>query len=131
MIVIDKYSRKPIYEQIIEGIERQIVSGVIKELDKLPSIRELSVMLSINPNTIQKAFIELDRAGIIFSNQGRGCFIAEDAKEKIRQRKNEKINEFFALAEELSLAGIGKETLISKIEEIYGGNTQEKKGEEI
>ena len=131
MVVIDKYSRKPIYEQIIEGIERQIVSGVIKELDKLPSIRELSVMLSLNPNTIQKAFFELDRAGIIFSTQGKGCFVAEGAKEKIRQRKNEKINEFCALAEELLLAGIDKETLISKIEEIYGGNTQEKKGEEI
>ena len=130
MVVIDKYSRKPIYEQIIEGIERQIVSGVIKELDKLPSIRELSVVLSLNPNTVQKAFLELDRAGIIFSAQGKGCFVAEGAREKIRQRKNERINEFCALAEELLLAGIDKETLISKIEEIYGGNTQEKKGEE-
>ena len=59
MIVIDKYSRKPIYEQIIDGIEKQIMSGVMGELDKLPSIRELSVALSINPNTIQKAFLVL------------------------------------------------------------------------
>ena len=128
MIVIDKYSRKPIYEQIIDGIEKQIMSGVMGELDKLPSIRELSVALSINPNTIQKAFLELDRAGIIFSNQGRGCFVAADAKEKIRKRKNERIDEFCALARELSLCGIDRETLISKLDEIY--DCADKEGEE-
>ena len=112
MIVIDKFSRKPIYEQIIEGIERQIVSGLLKELDQLPSIRELSVTLSINPNTIQKAFTELDRAGIIFSTQGRGCFVSENAKEKIRNRTADKLEAFSALAHELSLSGIEEGTLM-------------------
>ena len=119
MIVIDKFSRKPIYEQIVEGIERQIVNGVIKELDQLPSIRELSVMLSINPNTIQKAFGELDRSGVIFSTQGRGCLVSENAKEKIRARANARLGEFSALVGELSLSGIDKLELIREIERIY------------
>ena len=119
MIVIDKFSRKPIYEQIVEGIERQIVNGVIKELDQLPSIRELSVMLSINPNTIQKAFGELDRSGVIFSTQGRGCFVSENAKEKIRARASARLGEFSALVGELSLSGIDKLELIHEIERIY------------
>ena len=119
MISIDKFSRKAIYEQIIEGIERQIVSGVIKELDQLPSIRELSVALSINPNTIQKAFAELDRAGIIFSTQGRGCFVAENAKEKIKGRMADKLDSFSALANELSLSGIDEDTLVEIVKKAY------------
>ena len=119
MFVIDKFSRKPIYEQIIEGIEKQIIGGIIKELDQLPSIRELSVTLSINPNTIQKAFTELDRAGIIFSNQGRGCFVAADAKEKIRARMSEKLAELSALAHELALSGIDETTLIDTVKKAY------------
>ena len=71
MLVIDKFSRKPIYEQVIEGIERDIVTGILNEKDQLPSIRELSAMLSVNPNPIQKAFQELDRNGIIiYSDSG-------------------------------------------------------------
>ena len=119
MFVIDKFSRKPIYEQIIEGIEKQIIGGIIKELDQLPSIRELSVTLSVNPNTIQKAFTELDRAGIIFSNQGRGCFVAADAKEKIRARMSEKLAELSALAHELALSGIDETTLIDTVKKAY------------
>ena len=119
MIVIDKFSRKPIYEQIVEGIERQIISGVIKEHDQLPSIRELSVVLSINPNTIQKAFTELDRAGIIFSTQGRGCFVSENAKEKIRGRMQVKVEEFEILTRELCLSGIDKEVLIDTVLRVY------------
>jgi len=119
MFVIDKFSRKPIYEQIIEGIEKQIIGGIIKELDQLPSIRELSVTLSINPHTIQKAFTELDRAGIIFSNQGRGCFVAADAKEKIRARMSEKLAELSALAHELALSGIDETTLIDTVKKAY------------
>ena len=119
MIVIDKYSRKPIYEQIIDGIEKQIMSGVMGELDKLPSIRELSVALSINPNTIQKAFLELDRAGIIISSQGRGCFVAADAIARIQERLVPKISEIQSLAAELASAGIDEETVHAAIRAAY------------
>ena len=116
MLVIDKFSRKPIYEQIVEGIESEIITGVLTEKMQLPSIRELSAMHAVNPNTIQKAFLELDRAGIIISTQGRGCFVAENAKEKIRERLRPKLSEFEDMAKELLRAGFSKEELLCAIE---------------
>lgn len=122
MLTIDKFSRKPIYEQVIEGIERDIVTGILQEKDQLPSIRELSTMLSVNPNTIQKAFQELDRNGIIISGQGRGCFVAVGATDKIRTRLSVKIAEIEAIAAELSQAGIEKSSIIDAINRAYTQN---------
>ncbi len=119
MLVIDKFSRKPIYEQLIEGIEREILMGFLAEREQLPSIRELSVALSINPNTIQKAFLELDRAGIIISSQGRGCFVAADAIERIRERLIPKVDEIGALSAELASAGIEEEIVIAAVRAAY------------
>ena len=121
MISVDKFSRKPIYEQIIDEIEKQIAGGILKELEKLPSIRELSITLSINPNTIQKAFAELDRSGIIFSNQGRGCFVSEGAREKIISRRMEELSEVTELAAKLASMNIPKEAVIKAIEAAYKG----------
>ena len=100
MLAVDKMSRVPIYEQIEEGIKREIITGILKERDQLPSIRELSVILATNPNTVQKAFMELDRDGIIVSTPGRGCFVAENAIEKIRDGLKGKIDEIKELKEE-------------------------------
>ena len=119
MLVIDKMSRKPIYEQIVEGIEREIVTGLIGEQEQLPSIRELSAMLGINPNTIQKAFFELDHAGVIVSTPGRGCFVAPDAKERIRGRMTSKILEIRKIADELANAGIDRESVIAAVKSAY------------
>lgn len=123
MLVIDKFSRKPIYEQLIEGIEYEIVTGALKARGQLPSIRELSALHAVNPNTIQKAFIELDRAGIIISSQGRGCFVSENAVEKIRERLRPKIAEVESLARELARAGIAKEDLLRAVENAYAAQS--------
>ena len=72
MFVVDVMSRVPVYEQIIKQVEEQVLTGILKEGDKLPSVRSLSVKLSINPNTIQKAYTELDRRqlkNVYFENQ--------------------------------------------------------------
>ena len=119
MLVIDKFSRKPIYEQVIEGIERDIVMGLLREREQLPSIRELSALLGVNPNTIQKAFQELDRNGIIVSGQGRGCFVADQASIKIKEKLSVKITEIESIAAELARAGIEEEKLISAIRRAY------------
>ncbi len=115
MLVIDKFSRKAIYEQLIEGIEREILTGILPEREKLPSIRELSLTLGVNPNTIQKAFLELDRAGIIISSQGRGCFVADGAAEQIRRRMAPKLGEIGVLAGELAAAGFREEDVLSAV----------------
>ena len=122
MLVIDKFSRKPIYEQVVEGIERDIVMGILRDREQLPSIRELSAILGVNPNTIQKAFQELDRNGIIVSGQGRGCFVADHAAERIKEKVSVRITEIEAIAAELARAGIEEEKLLEAIRRAYHDN---------
>jgi GntR family transcriptional regulator len=122
MLVVDKMSRVPIYEQIEEGIKREIITGILKEREQLPSIRELSVILATNPNTVQKAFMALDRDGIIVSTPGRGCFVAENAAEKIREGLKSKIDDIKSLAAELVNAGISEKLVIEAIKSVYKAN---------
>lgn len=76
MIHLDHRDRRPIYEQIVESVRQQIRAGVLQPGDQLPSVRELSASLSINPNTIQRAYRELERTGWTVSQPGRGSFVA-------------------------------------------------------
>ncbi len=77
MFQLDLKSRKSIYEQIVDGCKELIISGVMKKDEKLPSVRELSKSLSVNPNTIQKAYRELEYQGYVYSVTGLGTFVAE------------------------------------------------------
>lgn len=122
MLTIDKISRTPIYEQIVEGIEREILLGFIKPSEQLPSIRELALTLSANPNTVQKAFLELDRRGIIISAPGRGCFVSEDAKNILMQRSKLKLEDIKRISKELFQAGITEEQIISAVKEAFNEN---------
>ena len=78
VITVDIRSRTPIYEQLCDNIRRCIVSGQIAPGSQLPSVRSLAGELAINPNTIQKAYGELERQGIISSLPGRGSFVPDD-----------------------------------------------------
>ena len=75
MFDIDVKSRMPIYEQIIENVKRLIIQGVLLPEEKLPSVRSLAQELTINPNTIQKAYRELEREGYVISRPGKGSFV--------------------------------------------------------
>lgn len=76
MFQLDLKSRESIYEQIISQMKELIVTGVLKEGEKLPSVRELSRVLTVNPNTVQKAYRELERQGYVYTVAGLGCFAA-------------------------------------------------------
>lgn len=76
MFQLDLKSRESIYEQIINQMKELIVTGVIKEDEKLPSVRELSKILTVNPNTVQKSYRELERQGYVYTVAGLGCFAA-------------------------------------------------------
>lgn len=78
----------PIYIQIMNYIKKEMVIGKIKEGDKLPSVRELSTTLTVNPNTIQRAYTELEREGLVFTQRGMGTFATEDI-EKIESLKKD------------------------------------------
>ena len=76
MIVIDYHDKRPIYEQVIERFQMLILNGALEPDEQLPSVRSLAVDLSINPNTIQRAYGELERRGLIYSIKGRGNFVS-------------------------------------------------------
>ena len=78
MILLDYKDRRPIYEQIVEKLQELMVCGALPEDSQLPSVRSLAMDLSINPNTIQRAYAELERQGYIYSIKGKGSFVAEN-----------------------------------------------------
>lgn len=119
MFVIDVMSRMPVYEQIIKQVEEQILIGVMKAGDKMPSVRSLSVHLSINPNTIQKAYTELDRRGLIITVPGKGSFIREDAADILGENSRQKLEKFADLIKELTYAGVTKEEVLQIVDDVY------------
>lgn len=119
MYQIDVMSRIPVYEQIVEQTKKFVLSGVLRPGDQIPTVRQLSAQLSLNPNTIQKAFKELDRQGLIFSSPGKGCFISPKANEILRKEKRKGLKELEKQLQELALGGIKKEELLELIDKIY------------
>ncbi len=119
MYFIEPLSRTPVYEQLIEQIERYILAGVLKPNEQLPSVRQMSVSLAVNPNTIQKAYSELDSRKIIFSVPGKGCFVSNDAVSIIGGFKRQKLDELKNTLNELKLADVSKEELLELINSVY------------
>ena len=78
MIILDYQDRRPIYEQITEKFRTLIYQGALPAGCRLPSVRQLAMELSINPNTIQRAYVELERQGYIYSVKGKGSYMAEN-----------------------------------------------------
>ena len=119
MFMVDPMSRQPVYEQIIRQMERFILSGMLVPGDQLPSVRSLSMELSINPNTIQKAYSEMDLRGIIYSVPGRGCFVSENAAALLGEYKRTQLRTLSQLTQELAMAGIPQEDVNRCVEEAY------------
>ena len=116
MIIIDYKDRRPIYEQIVERFQDLILKGVLEPDSQLPSVRNLSMELSINPNTIQKAYAELERRGFIYSVKGRGSFIAANSN-LIERKKEELLEEIVKLMKKGKELGIKREQFMSKLDE--------------
>ena len=119
MFQIDVMSRTPVYEQLVEQVEKFILTGILSEGDKIPSVRSLSMELSVNPNTIQKAFAELDRRGLISSVPGKGCFVSEKALKALKVSKRGNLKELSEQIRELSLAGVTREEVISCVNKVF------------
>ncbi|WP_427340169.1 GntR family transcriptional regulator [Caloranaerobacter sp. DY30410] len=119
MFQIDLKNRKPIYEQLVEKFKELIINDVLKADEKIPSVRDLAKQLTINPNTIQKAYRELERQGYIYSVRGRGSFVSKKI-EKVDKEKMERLkNEIIKNLSELIYLGCEKEELIKLLEETY------------
>ena len=117
MVHLDYRDARPIYIQIVDGFRAQICAGVLLAGEKLPSVRELAAELAINPNTIQRAYRELELEGFIYSVTGRGSFVA--ALSQVDEgRKAARMAEFRAAAQELMNLGMTRAALTAMLEEL-------------
>lgn len=119
MVNIDVKSNKPIYEQITEQVKENIIKGYLNENDLLPSVRKLAVMLNVNPNTVAKAYQELERQNIIITIRGKGTFIAEFKKNEIKKDLIlVTLKKIRPLIMELKYMGINDDDIIKEIKTI-------------
>lgn len=124
MIIIDYKDRRPIYEQLVDRFQELILKGALEPDSQIPSVRNLAMDLSINPNTIQRGYAELERTGYIYSVKGKGSFVS-DTKELIECKKVEILDAFNEIIKQAKDMNIEREELIMIINAGYrGGNKQ-------
>lgn len=118
MIILDYKDRRPIYEQVAEKLEELMLLGILGENEPLPSVRSLAMELSINPNTIQRAYAELERQGYIYTVKGKGSFVAENSVMKEKRKKDLLIQVSEVIDEAIRL-GISGEEIKNMVEIQY------------
>ena len=120
MILLDYKNESPLHEQISKGIKELIISGNLMPDEKLPSVRELSVELTVNPNTVQRAYKELETEGMIYSIRGKGNFVSHT-----KGGNSEKTAELYKSVEtavrELCFLGEPEEKVLKTVTDIYTG----------
>ncbi len=118
MVKLDYKNDKPLHEQITQGIKELIISGVLMTDEQLPSVRELSVSLTVNPNTVQRAYRTLEADGIIYSIRGKGNFVA-----KVPEADKARLDALYSVLKdtlkELAFYGEAKERIENVVKNIY------------
>ena len=118
MISLNYRDSRPIYEQIEDGLRKLIVTGALGADEKLPSVRALAAQLAINPNTIQRAYMELEQQGLICPVKGKGSFVTDSGR--IRQiGMEETLSELKKITEKGMALGVGEEEMIDVICSCY------------
>lgn len=111
MILIDYKDRRPIYEQVVEKFQQMILCGALQSGEAMPSVRSLAMELSLNPNTIQRAYQELERNGYIYTIKGKGSFVS-DTIHAVNSKRKELQQEVTLLVEKAFAAGFSEPELI-------------------
>lgn len=123
MFQLNYQSHKSVYEQIVDSIKEQIMTGVLKENTQLPTVRELSQLLTINPHTVQKAFQTLDQEGYIYTIANKGTFVSSRKHVKIDEQKvDDMIHVIVEGYKELIHMGMTQDEIHNKILEYMKGN---------
>lgn len=118
MILLDYRDKRPIYEQVVEKLERLIISGGLEPLTRMPSVRSLALELSVNPNTIQRAYAQLEQDGYLYTVSGRGSFVT--AENEWRENKQSKVlKEWQDVTRQAKETGITRAQLAEHLREIY------------
>lgn len=125
MFELDVRSRKPIYEQLTGKIKEMIMHGILQADEQLPPVRTLSSQLTVNPNTIQKAYRELEREGYIYSLPGKGSFVAPLQAERNESKRAELREELLRLMAEAVYLGFTE----SEISQLYRQVLEQREGE--
>ena len=115
MVHLDYRDTRPIYAQIVDGYREQIGAGILQSGEKLPSVRELAAELSINPNTIQRAYRQLEAEGWIATVPGKGCFVSGLPEYTMEQRQ-ELLSAFDKTAAALLRIGVSREEMIARLQ---------------
>lgn len=120
MITLNMKDGRPLYEQVVDGIKEQALKGLLKPGDQIPSIRQLAGMLMITPNTVSKAYQELERQGVIETIRGKGTFIAMKVDISINETKVAEVkNNLKKVCVDWNYTGKSKAELYEAIDEIY------------
>ncbi|MCD8069440.1 MAG: GntR family transcriptional regulator, partial [Lachnospiraceae bacterium] len=119
MIILDYRDKRPIYEQVVEKLKRLIVGGGLEANAKMPSVRALALELAVNPNTIQRAYAQLEQEGYLYTVSGRGSFVAHESEWR-GAKEAELTEKLKGAAREAREAGMKRERLEAIIAEVYG-----------
>lgn len=120
MLSINSKDPRPIYEQVRDGFRDLISRGGMQADEKLPSVRELASSLAINPNTIQRAYRELERDGFIYTMAGKGAFVSPD-NAAIVQRKKDLLKQMEETVRELRMLGASDEEITGRVAAVIEG----------
>ena len=122
MFRIDNQSRQAVYEQIVQQVEKYVLSGILVAGDKMPSVRKLSVELNVNPNTVQRSYTELERGGVIVTAPGRGAFVSDSGSTVLREvRRREYLKKLEEVLIELKVSNVEKKQILAIVEKAYAG----------
>lgn len=124
MLNLDYRDARPIYEQVKDGLRRLMVTGVIQEGEKLPSVRTMAGTLAINPNTIQRAYEALESEGYVYSVPGKGSFAAPNTGVD-EGRKHNLLQTFDQTAGELLFLGVSGQELWARVRALEGGESND------
>ena len=128
MITIDYKDRRPLYQQIMDKIEELAIMGFLKADEQLPSVRILATELAINPNTIQRAYAELEKKGVTYSVPGKGSFLAKTQNSMVEDHTAEIKNQLESIVADAQKLGLSQIDLQKMIEEIWQNSSQSPKG---
>ena len=116
MIILDYRDSRPIYEQVVEKFKLLILKGVLAQDEKMPSVRNLAMELSINPNTIQRAYATLESQGYIYTVKGKGNFVSDKAT-LMKDYQKEISSQLSEVCKQAASAGMGREEFMTLVNE--------------
>lgn len=118
MISINYKDPRPVYEQIKDGFKKLILAGIMENGEKMPSVRIMAMDLAINPNTIQRAYRELEQEGFIYSVAGKGSFVG-DVNELTDKHVVEMLEKLEKLVEEMKQSGVSRDRILEMVDSVY------------